>query len=124
MKKIKKVLTIPQFPNAEIQLLLAWGDAELRIQRRPFEDREPDWVSSGCAYQFKDKDGYNIFAISLHVKRLAEGGFLLNTATHESSHLTTYIMDTYDIKDDEFRSYTVGWLTQELYNLATAKGKK
>ena len=37
-----------------------------------------------------------------------------NTIAHESSHVTTYIMKTLNIKDDEFRAYLTGYLSGQI----------
>ena len=39
---------------------------------------------------------------------------LVEVVAHEASHCTTHIMDFLGIKDDEFRAYMVGYITQEI----------
>ena len=38
----------------------------------------------------------------------------ISYVVHEASHTTTYIMEHLNIKDDEFRAYTVGFLTERI----------
>ena len=38
----------------------------------------------------------------------------VNIVAHEASHCTTHIMEFLGIKDDEFRAYMVGYITQEI----------
>lgn len=39
----------------------------------------------------------------------------LDTIVHESSHATTMIMDYFQIKDDEFRSYLLGYICNRIF---------
>lgn len=40
----------------------------------------------------------------------------IEIVAHEASHITTHLMDYLGIKDDEFRAYTVGYVTKEICN--------
>lgn len=39
----------------------------------------------------------------------------LDTIVHEASHATTMIMKYFKIKDDEFRSYLLGYICNKIY---------
>ena len=39
----------------------------------------------------------------------------LDTIIHESSHATTMIMNYFQIEDDEFRSYLLGYICNKIF---------
>jgi len=58
---------------------------------------------------------------ALHVVNNGEDRFLIYlgaqnfmTVAHEASHVTTFIMDYLNIVDDEFRSYLVGYICEQV----------
>ena len=57
---------------------------------------------------------------ALHMERRGKVEFVMfinlnttKTIIHEASHITSYIMDQYDIHDDEFRAYICSHVAQE-----------
>lgn len=63
---------------------------------------------SGKATWLENKDtGVPYFIIGVFIDNV-------NIVAHEASHCTTHIMDFLGIKDDEFRAYMVGYITQEI----------
>ena len=47
----------------------------------------------------------------------------IDTMVHESSHAVSMIMEYFEIKDDEFRSYQLGYICNKIYR-HIKKGKK
>ena len=58
---------------------------------------------------------------ALHMEKKGKVRFIIylgvqdfKTVAHEASHITTFIMNHLDIKDDEFRAYLVGYICEQV----------
>ena len=77
-------------------------------------ENTPSFDSRGLTIRFDDESNKMELIVILVDETL--GRFEeLDTIVHESSHATTMIMKYFEIEDDEFRSYLLGYICNKIH---------
>lgn len=74
----------------------------------------PKFESRGLTIQF-DNENDKMEMITIIVDETLEKYNFIDTLVHECSHAISMIMNFFNISDDEFRSYYLGFITKEIY---------
>lgn len=111
---MKKTLKIKEhLTNTDIYICYGNEDYQ-KIQKKLNIGQKQELLSNGYASEitYKDDNSLNCYLVGINdnTKNIYH---IKSTITHELSHIVTYMMNRYNIQDDEFRSYLLGYLYEK-----------
>lgn len=114
---MKKAYKIKVFLDTEVQVYFTRKKYNKFLRKYKQPEKRLEHMAGQAIWLDNETEGANLFAIGIFEDRAS-------TCVHEATHTVENIMERYEITDSEFRAYTTGYISCELFNMCKKVFKK